>query len=157
MTIAELNALSDSYDVEMRAIKAKKVALATVRACKLAEDQADEWGLTVEEYATVKREANPAGAAQSALDAVERQAIKLAQRAADPRKPKDVREKAAAELANLEAKIPSLAKAVIDAQGKRMPLHKALNAARKRKAKAARNAQTAQAQVAAVGAAAKNV
>ena len=63
MTIEQLNAASDDLDGQMRELLTKKRALAHVRNRLLAEEHADQWGLTVEEYAEVKFKAQVEGVA----------------------------------------------------------------------------------------------
>jgi hypothetical protein len=123
-------------------------ALMEARNRKILEDQADTWGLSVEEYQTAKEEASEHLRLEAELHAAQTRRAKLVNRAqvvrVEGEEKKDQSEDLA-EMKKLSAEIPKLEAALEQAKKNARPLHVHLNKARVKALKEMRLAQTASA------------
>lgn len=143
MSLEKLLERREKLDEKRRAIKEEGAELTKLINKKLEEEQADYWGVTVEEYKAAKEEANPSAKYEREYHALLTQQRKLNARADDTRKAKDVRAAAREEADSYGDKLSKLAGKLEEAEKERKPLQVVLNMVRARKAKAARQAQVA--------------
>lgn len=104
----EIETRLEELDVERIAKKKEGSALKAELHAILEEEQADQWGVTVEQYRECKSLANPTAELQREYDVVRTKKRKLQARADDQRKPQELRDKAAEELPALDARMKEI-------------------------------------------------
>lgn len=127
----EIEARLAVLDEQRRAAKEEGAKLVQELHVLLAEEQAQEWGLTADQYAAAKEAAYPDRTPRRELDAAQTRLARLTERAQDGRKPEAVRSAAAKEAKKLEKEVTRLHRSVQEAEGRRVPLPQALKAARR--------------------------
>lgn len=156
MTREQIEARLEELDAQRLSAKEEGQRLQAQLTELLRDEQAETWGLTVEEYAAAKHEADAHRRAEHALHACEVAIWKAQLRSEDARFSEADRRLAASEADRLNASRPALQAAFEKLRSEAKPLHVHLNRARSRARKAARQAQTAVASPASVGAVAKS-
>lgn len=146
----EIEARLEELDEQRRAAKEEGAKLVQELHSLLAEEQAAEWDVTVEQYAAAKERAYPDRAPRRELEAAEERLARLNARAEDRRKTDEVRENARTAAQAVQESIAELQAAVKEAQGRRVSLLLALKQARQARRLEEKNAQHATAQPAPV-------